>query len=79
MKLGLMIALVSVPVHLLVYLAPAANWASLWLIPGCMLAAAPFGIVTVAASLVSAVLLWLGLKPFLRSLDRLKELTAVNV
>ena len=27
MKLGLTIALVSVPVHLLVYLAPAANWA----------------------------------------------------
>jgi Major Facilitator Superfamily len=136
MKLGLAIALVSVPVHLLVYLAPAANWAALWLIPGCMFAAAPFGIapaaiqqmmpnrmrgqasavylfviniiglglgptavavttqyvfgrddavgyslaiVTVAASLVSALLLWLGLKPFLRSLDRLKEWTAVNV
>lgn len=135
MKLGVLIALVSVPVHLLVYSAPTAKWAALWLIPGCMLTAAPFGIapaaiqqmmpngmrgqasavylfviniiglglgptavavttqyvfgrddavgyslaiVTVAASLASALLLWLGLKPFLRSLDRLKQWSAVN-
>jgi hypothetical protein len=36
-------------------------------------------IVNVAALALGAMLLWLGLKPFLRSLDRLRDWTAANV
>ena len=128
MMLGVFIALLSIPTSLLLFLAPSGNWATLWLVPACMLAAAPFGIapaaiqqmmpnpmrgqasavylfilnliglgmgptavalctqylfgrdeavnyslliVTVTASVVAALLLWSGLKPFLRSLERL--------
>jgi len=126
--LGVFIALLWIPVNILLFLAPSGNWATLWLIPACMCAAAPFGIapaaiqqmmpnpmrgqasavylfilnliglgmgptavalctqylfgrdeavnyslliVTVTASAIGALLLWSGLKPFLRSLERL--------
>jgi hypothetical protein len=45
---GVLIGLVSLPVNCLLYLAPSATWATLWLIPGCALAAAPFGIAPAA-------------------------------
>lgn len=128
MLVGVCIALAWIPVHFLLFLAPSAGWAVVWLAPACVFAAAPFGIapaaiqqmmpaamrgqasavylfilnliglglgptavafftqhvfgrdeavnysllvVAVTASLLGAVLLWIGLKPFLRSLDRL--------
>jgi len=128
MLVGVCIALLWIPVHFLLFLAPSAGWAVVWLVPACAFAAAPFGIapaaiqqmmpaamrgqasavylfilnliglgigptavafltqhvfqrdeavnysllvVGVVACLLSAVLLWIGLKPFLRSLDRL--------
>ena len=128
MLVGVSIALLWIPVHFLLFLAPSAGWAVVWLAPACVFAAAPFGIapaaiqqmmpaamrgqasavylfilnliglglgptavafftqhvfgrdnavnysllvVAVTASLAAAVLLWIGLKPFLRSLDRL--------
>ena len=128
MLVGVFIALLWIPVHFLLFLAPNATWAVVWLAPACVFAAAPFGIapaaiqqmmpaamrgqasavylfilnliglglgptavafftqhvfgrdeavnysllvVAVSASVLSAVLLWTGLKPFLRSLDRL--------
>jgi MFS family permease len=128
MLVGVCIALLWIPVHFLLFLAPSAGWAVVWLAPACVFAAAPFGIapaaiqqmmpaamrgqasavylfilnliglglgptavafftqhvfkrdaavnysllvVAVTASLLAAVLLWAGLKPFLRSLDRL--------
>jgi len=128
MLVGVSIALLWIPVHFLLFLAPSAAWAVVWLAPACVFAAAPFGIapaaiqqmmpaamrgqasavylfilnliglglgptavafftqhvfgrdeavnysllvVAVTASLVAALLLWIGLKPFLRSLDRL--------
>jgi MFS family permease len=128
MMLGVFIALLAIPTNILLFLAPSGNWAAIWLVPGCMLAAAPFGIapaaiqqmmpnpmrgqasavylfilnliglglgptavavctqylfgrdeavnyslliVTVTASAIAAVVLWSGLKPFLRSLERL--------
>jgi MFS family permease len=133
MKLGMLVALLAIPIHCLTYLAPSGAWAAFWLIPGVMLAAAPFGIapaaiqqmmpnpmrgqasavylfilnliglglgptavaavtqyafgrddavnyslaiVACSASLLAAMLLWLGLKPFLKSLDRLREWNA---
>jgi MFS family permease len=45
---GMLIGLVSLPVNCLLYLAPSATWATVWLIPGCALAAAPFGIAPAA-------------------------------
>jgi MFS family permease len=45
---GMLIGLVSLPVNCLLYLAPSASWATIWLIPGCALAAAPFGIAPAA-------------------------------
>jgi MFS family permease len=128
MLLGVIIALLWIPFQFLLYLAPNASWAVLWLAPTCIFAAAPFGIsaaaiqqmmpplmrgqasavylfilnliglglgpsavamctqylfkrdaavnysllvVSVTASLLAALLLWNGLKPFLRSLDNL--------
>ena len=128
MLVGVCIALAWIPVHFLLFLAPNATWAVVWLAPACVFAAAPFGIapaaiqqmmpaamrgqasavylfilnliglglgptavafftqhvfgrdeavnysllvVSVTASVLSAILLWSGLKPFLRSLDRL--------
>jgi len=128
MLVGVCIALLWIPVHFLLFLAPSAGWAVVWLAPACVFAAAPFGIapaaiqqmmpaamrgqasavylfilnliglglgptavafftqhvfgrdeavnysllvVAVTASLLGALLLWIGLKPYLRSLDRL--------
>jgi MFS family permease len=128
MLVGVFIALCWIPVHFLLFLAPTAGWAVVWLAPACVFAAAPFGIapaaiqqmmpaamrgqasavylfilnliglglgpsavafctqyvfrrdsavnysllvVAVTASVLSAILLWSGLKPFLKSLDRL--------
>ncbi|HLG98822.1 MAG TPA: MFS transporter [Bryobacteraceae bacterium] len=128
MLVGVFIALLWIPVHFLLFLAPSATWAVVWLAPACVFAAAPFGIapaaiqqmmppamrgqasavylfilnliglglgptavafftqhvfgrdeavnysllvVAVSASLLAAALLWAGVKPFLRSLDRL--------
>ena len=45
---GVLIGLASLPVNCLLYLAPSATWATLCLIPGCALAAAPFGIAPAA-------------------------------
>jgi MFS family permease len=130
MLVGVCIALLWIPVHFLLFLAPTAGWAVVWLAPACVFAAAPFGIapaaiqqmmppamrgqasavylfilnliglglgptavafctqyvfgrdnavnysllvVAVTASVLSAVLLWSGLKPFLRSLQHLNQ------
>jgi MFS family permease len=135
MKVGMYIALFSIPVNLLLFSAPTGAWAVVWLVPGCMVAAAPFGIapaaiqqmmpnpmrgqasavylfilnmiglglgptavafctqsvfhrddalnhslliVTVLACTLAAVLLWSGLKPFLRSLERLNQWVAAE-
>jgi spore maturation protein SpmA len=43
-----LIGLVWLPVNCLLYLAPSATWATIWLVPGCALAAAPFGIAPAA-------------------------------
>src|SRR5262249_12984658 len=48
MLLGMYIALVSVPVNILLFLAPSGGWAVVWLVPGCIVAAAPFGIAPAA-------------------------------
>jgi MFS family permease len=44
MLVGMWVALIGIPVSCLLYLAPSAGWATLWLAPGCLMAAAPFGI-----------------------------------
>jgi MFS family permease len=133
MLVGVCIALLWIPFHFLLFLAPSGRWAVLWLAPSCIFAAAPFGIapaaiqqmmpasmrgqasavylfilnliglgigpsavamctqylfkrddavnyslllVTVTTCLLSALLLASGLKPFLKSLDRLREWVA---
>lgn len=48
MRVGMFVALASIPVHFLLYLAPSAGWATVWLVPGCIVAAAPFGIAAAA-------------------------------
>ena len=45
---GALIGLLGIPVNCLLYLAPSASWATLWLVAGCVLAAAPFGIAPAA-------------------------------
>ena len=45
---GVLIGLVWLPVNCFLYLAPSATWATIWLVPGCALAAAPFGIAPAA-------------------------------
>ncbi|HXW62334.1 MAG TPA: MFS transporter [Candidatus Acidoferrales bacterium] len=45
---GTCVAVASVPISCLFYLAPSATWATVWLIPSAMLAAAPFGIAPAA-------------------------------
>lgn len=45
---GVLIALVSIPVTCLLFSAPSAAWATLWLIPAAALAAAPFGVAPAA-------------------------------
>jgi MFS family permease len=129
MYVGVWIAILWTPIHVLMLLAPTAAWATVWLIPATVLSAAPFGIapaaiqqmmppnmrgqasavylfilnlvglglgpttvawctqylfhrddalrysmliVFVSACLISAALLWSGLKPFLTSLKRLQ-------
>jgi MFS family permease len=44
MLVGMWVALIGIPVSCLLYLAPSAGWATLWLAPACLMAAAPFGI-----------------------------------
>lgn len=48
MLVGMLVALIGIPVSCLLYLAPSAGWATLWLAPGCVMAAAPFGIAAAA-------------------------------
>ena len=45
---GALIAVVWIPVNCLLFLAPSAVWATIWLIPAAALAAAPFGIAPAA-------------------------------
>jgi MFS family permease len=45
---GAVIGLVSIPLNCLVYLAPSAAWATFWLVFGCVLTAAPFGVAAAA-------------------------------
>jgi MFS family permease len=45
---GAAIGIAAVPINVLLYLAPTATWATIWLIPGATLAAAPFGIAPAA-------------------------------
>jgi len=130
MRVGLWVALLWIPTAFLLYLAPSANWATLWLVPACICGAAPFGVsaaaiqqmmpnsmrgtasavylfilnivglglgptavavctqylfrrddavnasllvVHLAALSLAAILLASGLRPFLRSLDRLHQ------
>ncbi len=135
MLVGVSIALLWIPFHFLLFLAPSGNWAVVWLVPSCIFAAAPFGIapaaiqqmmpasmrgqasavylfilnliglgigpsavamctqylfkrdaavnyslllVGVATCLLSAIVLASGLRPFLKSLDRLRDWTAAE-
>jgi MFS family permease len=48
MLVGMWIALAGIPVGLLLFLAPSANLATIWLAPSCILAGAPFGIAPAA-------------------------------
>ena len=130
MLVGVCIALLWIPFHFLLFLAPSSRWAVLWLAPSCIFAAAPFGIapaaiqqmmpasmrgqasavylfilnliglgigpsavamctqylfrrddavnyslllVCTAACLAAALLLSIGLRPYLKSLDRLRD------
>ena len=45
---GALIGLISIPINCLLYLAPSAAWATFWLVFGCVLAAAPFGVAAAA-------------------------------
>ncbi len=45
---GALVAIVSIPVSCLLYLAPSVTWATIWLAPSAMLAAAPFGVAPAA-------------------------------
>ena len=45
---GVLIGLVWIPLNCLLYLAPSAAWATFWLVFGCALAAAPFGVAAAA-------------------------------
>ena len=130
------IGVLWIPFNILLYLAPSASWATLWLVPATLLGAAPFGIaptaiqqmtparmrgqasalylfvlnliglgvgptavgactqyvfgrddavpyslaiVTSLACALSATLLGAALKPFLQSLERLREWTDARV
>ena len=50
---GLWIAIVWIPIHFLMLLAPSGGWATVWLVPAAILAAAPFG---VAASAIQQMM-----------------------
>jgi len=45
---GALIGVISIPINCLLYLAPSAAWATFWLVFGCVLAAAPFGVAAAA-------------------------------
>jgi MFS family permease len=45
---GMWIGVIWTPVHFLMLLAPSATWATVWLVPACVLAAAPFGVAPAA-------------------------------
>lgn len=45
---GMWIGIIWVPIHFLMLLAPSATWATVWLVPACVLAAAPFGVAPAA-------------------------------
>lgn len=45
---GMWIGIVWVPIHFLMLLAPSGGWATFWLVPAAVLAAAPFGIAPAA-------------------------------
>jgi hypothetical protein len=48
MLVGVFLALLWIPFHFLLFLAPTSRWAVLWLAPACIFAAAPFGIAPAA-------------------------------
>lgn len=45
---GMWIGIIWVPIHFLMLLAPSGGWATFWLVPAVVLAAAPFGIAPAA-------------------------------
>ena len=45
---GMWIGIIWIPIHFLMLLAPSGFWATVWLAPACVLAAAPFGIAPAA-------------------------------
>lgn len=45
---GAMIGLASIPINCLLYLAPSPAWATFWLVFGCIVGAAPFGVAAAA-------------------------------
>jgi len=45
---GAMIGLASIPINCLLYLAPSPAWATFWLVFGCVVGAAPFGVAAAA-------------------------------
>ena len=47
-KVGMWIGLIWAPIHFLMLLAPSGTWASIWLIPATVMAAAPFGVAPAA-------------------------------
>jgi hypothetical protein len=47
-KVGLWIGLIWTPIHFLMLLAPSGIWATVWLVPAAVMAAAPFGVAPAA-------------------------------
>jgi MFS family permease len=45
---GMWIGIIWAPLHFLMLLAPSGTWATIWLAPACLLAAAPFGVAPAA-------------------------------
>lgn len=45
---GMWVALIWIPIHFLMFLAPSGIWATVWLVPAAMMAAAPFGVAPAA-------------------------------
>ena len=45
---GMWIAILWIPVHFLMLLAPSGTWATVWLVPAAVFAAAPFGVAPAA-------------------------------
>jgi len=45
---GMWIGIIWIPIHFLMFLAPSGGWATVWLVPSAMLAAAPFGVAPAA-------------------------------